>query len=66
VGAPLASVTFTLCEEDAPLGVAQVRVYVVLAVMPSVLVVPLAASLPDHPPEAEQLLAPGADQVKVA
>jgi hypothetical protein len=58
-------VIFTLFEADTPLGVAQVRVYVVLVVMLSVVVLPLVASLPDQPPDAEQLLALGADQVKV-
>jgi hypothetical protein len=49
-----------------PLAPLQVRVKVVVALSAPVLALPLVGSLPDHPPEALQLVALLEDQLSVA
>lgn len=61
----LSTDTFTFCEAVTPLELAQVSVKVVVAVRPFVVEDPLVASLPDHPPEAVQLVALVEDQLSV-
>jgi hypothetical protein len=66
--APLAVLTATVVLWLAgvvPLAPLQVRVNVVVALSAPVLALPLVGSLPDHPPEAVQLVAFVEDQLNV-
>src|SRR5215469_7325985 len=66
--APLAALTATVVLWVAavvPLAPLQVRVNVVVALSAPVLALPLVGSLPDHPPEAAQLVAFVDDQLNV-
>ena len=64
---PDCTVTVVLCAAGVvPLAPLQVRVKVLVALSAPVLALPLVGSLPDHPPEALQLLAFVDDQLNVA
>ncbi len=67
-GPPTVTVeTFTVTDRlELPPGPMQLSVYVVVAFNVPVLVLPLAGSLPDQPPEAVQLLVFVADQISIA
>ena len=67
--APLVVLTATVVLWEAgvvPLAPLQVRVNVVVALSAPVLALPVVGSLPDHPPEAVQLVAFVDDQLSVA
>ncbi len=62
---PLTATVALLVAGVVPLAPVHVRVNVVVALSAPVLALPLIASLPDHPPEAVQLLALLEDQLSV-
>jgi hypothetical protein len=64
---PDCTVTVVLCVAGVvPLAPLQVRVNVLVALSAPVLALPLVGSLPDHPPDALQLVALVDDQLNVA